>query len=74
MEEKTKQNNQNNWITHIEFMVLLVTLLGSFYLLNGKIERQGERTDKLYELYVEAREDSNKKWSDLLEKLYEKKY
>lgn len=42
-----------NWLTHIEFMVLLVTLLGSFYLLDGKIERQGERTNKLYEMFID---------------------
>lgn len=42
-----------NWLSHIEFIVLLVTLLGSFYLLDGKIERQGQRTDKLYEMFIE---------------------
>jgi hypothetical protein len=38
---------------HMEFMVLLVTLLGGFYLLDGKIERQSERTDKLYEMFID---------------------
>jgi hypothetical protein len=43
--------------SHIEFMVLLVTLIGGFYLLDGKIERQGERTDKLYEMFVSVQNE-----------------
>ena len=46
-----------NWITHIEFIVLLVTLLGSFYLLDGKIERQSMRTDRLYEMWCETQKE-----------------
>lgn len=42
-----------NIITHIEFMVLLITLLGGFYLLDGKIERQAGRTDRLYEMFID---------------------
>lgn len=46
-----------NWVGHIEFLALLMTLLGGFYLLDGKIERQGERqgqrTDRLYEMFIE---------------------
>ena len=38
---------------HIEFAVILITLLGGFYLLDSKIERQGERTDKLYEMFID---------------------
>lgn len=45
--------NDRHWTTHIEFMVLLVTLIGGFYLLDGKIERQSSRTDKLYEMFIE---------------------
>lgn len=50
--------DNTNITTHIEFMVLLVTLLGGFYLLDGKIERctqaQSARTDKLYEMFCEV--------------------
>ena len=42
-----------SWASHGEFLVLLLTLLGGFYLLDGKIERQGERTDKLYEMFID---------------------
>jgi len=43
-----------NWFVHVEWVVVLVTLLGGFYLLDGKIERQGQRTDRLYEMYTDV--------------------
>ncbi len=46
-------NESKHWTIHAEFIVLLMTLLGGFYLLDGKIERQGERTDKLYEMFID---------------------
>jgi hypothetical protein len=57
-----------NWAIHGEFVVILITLIGGFYLLDGKIERQVERTDrlfesscqrtdKLYEMYVETQKE-----------------
>lgn len=55
-----------NWFVHVEWVVVLVTLLGGFYLLDGKIERQGQRTDRLYEMFCEMRADSDKKFYDLL--------
>lgn len=45
--------NKNNWFVHVEWVVVLVTLLGGFYLLDGKIERQGQRTDRLYEMFID---------------------
>ena len=44
---------KTEWSIHAEFLVLLVTLLGGFYLLDGKIERQGNRTDRLYEMFCD---------------------
>lgn len=44
---------ERNWTSHAEFIVLLVTLLGGFYLLDGKIERQSSRTDRLYEMFID---------------------
>lgn len=55
-----------NWFVHIEWVVVLVTLLGGFYLLDGKIERQGQRTDRLYEMWCETQKDIRdiyKDWS-----------
>lgn len=44
---------ERNWTSHAEFIVLLVTLIGGFYLLDGKIERQSVRTDRLYEMFID---------------------
>lgn len=50
-------NNEKNWTIHAEFLVLLITLLGGFYLLDGKIERglqvQSARSDRLYEMFID---------------------
>lgn len=45
-----------NWFVHVEWVVVLITLLGGFYLIDGKIERQGERTDRICEMHT-ARSD-----------------
>jgi hypothetical protein len=46
-------NESKSWSIHAEFIILLVTLLGGFYILDGKIERQGDRTDRLYEMFID---------------------
>jgi hypothetical protein len=50
-----------NFTGHVEFVVLLITLIGGFYLLDGKIERQSERqserTDKLYEMFIQVQNE-----------------
>jgi hypothetical protein len=51
------EKNNNAWTIHAEFVVLLITLLGGFYLLDGKIERQSCRTDRLYEMFIEIVKD-----------------
>jgi len=49
--------DSKNWTSHAEFVVLLVTLIGGFHVLDGKIERatcsQSARTDKLYEMFID---------------------
>jgi len=50
-----------NWSSHGEFLVLFLTLLGGFYLLDRKIERQSESTDKLYEMFIDLLKENNKK-------------
>lgn len=49
-----------NWFVHVELVVLLITLLGGFYLLDGKIERQGARTDRLYEMFIDLIKETKK--------------
>lgn len=46
-------NESKGWVIHGEFIILLITLLGGFYLLDGKIERANGRTDRLYEMFIE---------------------
>jgi hypothetical protein len=42
--------------SHIEFIVLWITMIIGFYLMNEKIERsiskQSAHTDKLYEIFI----------------------
>lgn len=42
-----------NWVTHIEFLALLISIIGGIYILDGKIERQSQRTDRLYEMFID---------------------
>lgn len=46
-----------NWLTHAEFVALIITIIGSVYVMDGKIERQAERqtqrSDQLYEMFIE---------------------
>lgn len=53
-------SESKHWTTHVEFMVLLITLIGGFYLLDGKIERQSLRTDRLYEMFIDIVKDGKK--------------
>lgn len=51
---------QKNWFVHVEWVVVLITLLGGFYLLDGKVERQGARTDRLYEMFIDLIKEGKK--------------
>jgi len=42
-----------NWVVHLEFITVLLTLIGGLYTLDGKIEKQGARTDRLYEMFID---------------------
>jgi len=64
--------NDKNWFVHVEWVVVLVTLLGGFYLLDGKIERQGSRTDRLYEMYCENQKESSDRFYTLLQEIHKK--
>lgn len=44
---------QKGWFVHVEFAVLLIVLLGGFYTVDAKIERQSGRTDRLYEMFID---------------------
>ncbi len=51
---------EKNWANHAEFIILFITLLGGFYLLDEKIDRQSERTDKLYEMFIDLVKETRK--------------
>lgn len=46
-----------NWFIHVEWVVMLVTLIGGFYMIDNKIDRHMElqcaRTDRLYEMFID---------------------
>lgn len=75
-EDLTMENK--HWSTHIEFVVLFVTLIGGFYLLDGKIEKQSARTDSLYEslqvCMVNQSQRSDKLYEMFIEIVKEKKH
>jgi hypothetical protein len=52
--------NDKHWSLHAEFVVILITLLGGFYLLDGKIEAQSHRTDRLYEMFIDLIKEGRK--------------
>lgn len=53
-----------SWVNHIEWAVLLFTLIGGFYMLDGKIERQSQRTDRLYEMYCDTQKEIKQLYMD----------
>lgn len=64
--------NEKSWVSHFEWCVLLVTLIGGFYTLDGKIERgreeciqlcmqQSQRIDRQYEMFYEVVREKNAK-------------
>lgn len=57
----------NRW-SHVEWVALMATLVGGFYLVHGAVQQQSARTDRLYEMFVEAQRDGNAKFYDLLKR------
>lgn len=59
--------NYKGWVSHMEFLIILFTLIGGIYVQDGKLERQGERfsnrIDNQYNMFVtiqhEIKEISN---------------
>lgn len=62
-----------NWVMHTEFLALLISIIGGFYLLDNKIERglniQSARSDKLYEA-LQAQAKSQGERSDQLYQMF----
>lgn len=60
-----------NFSVHLEFAVLFITLVGGFYMVDGKIDRQGSRTDRLYEIYCENVERSAQNFQRMDDRFYD---
>lgn len=50
---KCKYMDNQNWFVHVGFLIVFTTLIIELYLLDAKIERQGQRTDRLYEMFID---------------------
>ena len=72
--EEVKNSIKINWIAHAEWLTLLVTMLGSFYLLDAKIERCNQRCDRLYEIYCESQKDFHEKYHAIQKDMDQKFY
>lgn len=59
-------STDRTWINHAEWVILFITLVGGFYLIDSKIERSNERTDRLYEIFMDHRKDVDQKFYDML--------
>lgn len=55
-----------NWSHHLEFAVLLIILIAGFRTLDEKIERQRERIDRVYEIFVDVQRDNDEKLYELI--------
>jgi hypothetical protein len=60
-----------DWSRYLEFLALMIAILGSVYTLDSKIERQGMRTDRLYEMYCDSRKASDDRWERTLQEIKE---
>ncbi len=55
--EHTTKSEGFSIVHHVEWAALMITIIGGMYLMDGKIERQGTRTDKLYEMWCETQKE-----------------
>lgn len=48
------------WSIHVEFLVIFITLLGGYFMIDSKIERQSQRSDRLYEMFIDLLKEGRK--------------
>jgi hypothetical protein len=57
-------DSKTNWASHIEWITLMITVIGGVYVIDAKIDRQisevrievtsqSARTDRLYEMFID---------------------
>jgi hypothetical protein len=48
---------EKNWSVHVEWVVLMITVIGGIYVINSEIRTemrsQAARTDRLYEMFID---------------------
>jgi len=49
-----------HWSIHAEFVIVFITLLGGFYMIDTKVAQQSQRTDKLYEMFIDLLKENKK--------------
>ena len=59
------------WIAHVEFFTLLIAILGAFFVLDAKIERQSQKTDQIMQKQTERTDQIMQKQTERTDKLYE---
>ncbi len=52
---------EKHWSIHIEFAVLLITILSGFYILCNKIENQTTKTHKLYLMFIDLLKEGKRR-------------
>jgi len=64
--------NRTYWFIHAGWIILFITLIGGFYVINGKIETQcrmqaaridqvNTRTDQLYQMFIDLLKEQRNK-------------
>ena len=51
---------EKNWLIHAEFVIVFITLLGGFDMIENKVSQQSQRTDKLYEMFIDLVKENRK--------------
>ena len=51
------ESKNNNWLSHLEWLVVFVTLLGGFYALDGRIDMINSRFDQFMFTWHEESKD-----------------
>ena len=50
-------NEKNNWISHVEWVIMFVTLIGGFYAIESRIDSCNNRMDQFLLAWHEEAKD-----------------
>lgn len=60
---------EKSWTSHLEFLVILTTLIGGFYTLDTKIERNDNRIDQTYCMWAQTQQEIKQQHIDFHKEL-----